>query len=41
MSIAEFFDYLIGRERTRDLGLQLALAYDERGGRRGATNRRS
>jgi hypothetical protein len=34
MSIAEFFEYLIAREPTRDLGLQLASVYDERSTRR-------
>jgi hypothetical protein len=39
-TIAEFFDYLIGRERTRDLGLQLAQVYDERLACRVAAGRR-
>jgi len=30
MSISEFFTYLIAREPTRELGLQLAEVYDER-----------
>lgn len=34
MTIGEFFTYLIARERTRELGLQLAELYDQRVGRR-------
>lgn len=29
MSVAEFFTYLLGREPTRQLGLQLVEVYDE------------
>ena len=42
MSIAEFLTYLINREPTRDLGLQLAEVYDDRAARRaGITGGRS
>ncbi len=30
MSVTEFFDYLLGRERTHDLALQLAYVYESR-----------
>jgi hypothetical protein len=30
MTISDFFDYLLGRERTHDLALQLAHVYDQR-----------
>jgi hypothetical protein len=39
MSVVEFLDSLLGRERTRPLGLQLAGVYDERRGRPGAVGR--
>jgi hypothetical protein len=34
MSIAEFFNYLITREPTCELGLQLAAVYEDRVARR-------
>jgi hypothetical protein len=41
MSITEFFDYLITRAPTRELGLQLAELYDARSGRRVVATGRS
>jgi hypothetical protein len=41
MSVVEFLTYLLGREPTRQLGLQLAEVYNERQLRRaGATRAR-
>jgi len=37
MSAADFFDYLLGRESTHDLALQLAYVYDQRERQRRAT----
>ena len=36
MNIAEFFNYLLGSEPTRQLGLQLAAVYDDVSRRRPA-----
>jgi hypothetical protein len=34
VSITEFFEYLVNREPTRELGLQLAAVYTDRSSRR-------
>ena len=36
MSVIEFLNYLLGREPTRQLGLQLAEVYDDASRRRPA-----
>ena len=34
MSVSDFFDYLLSRDATHDLALQLAYVHDERDRRR-------